>query len=190
MLRGGNSGKSFLTEVLNSPFTMNMFCTSSCVKMWGREHTRQVIPKRPSSVSWLVPKLSEKEKGKKGHHQNISVLKDQLTIESIVLGSDQCRPLWSMGWLNSNVECISVKMREAFPHTSWGRKESDTIQQLSPHAPMVLLLVWFSSTRTGIPASPWFTVTSHFSVLLSPPKMGIKTTIVLYFSPFKKFISH
>ena len=88
----------------------------------------QVIPKRPSSVSWLVPKLSEKEKGKKGHHQNISVLKDQLTIESIVLGSDQCRPLWSMGWLNSNVECISVKMREAFPHTSWGCKESDTIQ--------------------------------------------------------------
>ena len=142
------------------------------------------------SVSWLVPKLSEKEKGKKGHHQNISVLKDQLTVESTVLGSDQCRPLWSMGWLNSNVECISVKMREAFPHTSWGRKESDTIQQLSPHAPMVLLLLWFSSTRTGIPASPWFTVTSHFSVLLSPPKMGIKTTIVLYFSPFKKFISH
>ena len=107
MLRGGNSGKSFLTEVLNSPFTMNIFCTSSFVKMWGREHTRP---------------------GDKGHHQNISVLKDQLTIESIVLGSDQCRPLWSMGWLNSNVECISVKMREAFPHTSWGCKESDTIQ--------------------------------------------------------------
>lgn len=149
----------------------------------------QVIPKRLSSVSWLVPKLSEKEKGKKGHHQNISVLKHQFTVESIVLGSNQCRPLWSMGCLNSNVECISVKMIEAFAHTSWGGKESDTIQQLSTHAPMVLLLLWFSSTRTCIPTCRWFTVTSHFSVLLSSPKMGIKTTILLYFSPFMKFIN-